>query len=668
VPGELLSDMIIIFGISVAVIIVFQKLRLPSLVGFVFTGMLAGPYGLGLIKLRENVDTLAELGVVALLFTIGLEFSLRNLLQIRRWVIAGGTVQVGLTTLLGALVSLLFGHPPGRSIFFGFLLALSSTAIVMKISQDRGEIESPQGRSALAILIFQDLIVVPMILLTPLLGGMALELSPALFGGLVKGVAALLLIVAGAKWFVPYLLHQAAAARNREVFLMAVVIIALSIAWLTHAAGLSLALGAFLAGLIISESEYSHQAAGHVLPFRDIFTSFFFVSIGMLLDTAFLLEHPLLICALVLAVLAVKSLTGTLAVAWQGLPLRMAVAAGLSLSQIGEFSFILAKIGAGYDLIGGETYALFLAVSAVTMALTPFIIPAAPRVGRAVSRLPLPPAWTAGRLTRQTVPKAALKDHLVIVGFGLNGRNVARASQKAGIPYLILETNPETVRREREKGEPVVYGDATSQTVLEHAGIAAARSIVIVINDAAAARRITELARRLNPRIHIIVRTRFLQEMEALYRLGADEVIPEEFETSVEIFSRVLRKYLVPRPEIERFIAETRADGYEMFRTLSPEAATCSEISICLPDTEVATFRLEAGAPAADRTIGQLALRKEHGVTVLAVRRGGELIYNPSAELTLRASDVLVVFGEPDRIALVAPLFTAGPAGGKESE
>lgn len=658
-PIELLTDMIIIFGLSTAVIILFHRLRLPAVVGFIVTGMLAGPHGLGLIKAVENVDILAEIGIVALLFTIGLEFSLRNLLQIRRAVVLGGLFQVGVTTITGLVIARAAGFALANGLFFGFLLSLSSTAIVMKIAQDRGEIDTPHGRTALAILIFQDLIVVPMILVTPILAGTAMTMSSSLVFGLFKGFGAIMVIFAGAKWIVPYLLRSAAATRNREIFLLVIVIICLSIAWLTHTAGLSLALGSFLAGLIISESEYSHQAAGHVLPFRDVFTSYFFVSIGMLLDISFFLENVLPILGLVFTVLVVKTFCGGGAALIQGLPLRTAVMAGLFLSQVGEFSFILARVGASHGLIGGETYGFFLVVTALTMAMTPFVMATAHRTAIAVVRMPFPQSWKKGRFVFYESKEPKPVDHIIIVGFGLNGRNVARAAKKTSLPYVILETNPETVQREKAKGEPIFFGDATSEAVLIHAGIKEARSLVVVINDAVATRRITAEARRLNPRLHILVRTRFLQEMEALYNLGADEVIPEEFETSVEIFSRVLRRYLVPKPEIERFVAETRADGYEMFRSLSPEAATCTDIKICLPDTEVATFRLAADASAAGRTIGELALRKRHGLTVLALRRGAETVYNPDADTRLEGGDIIIAFGEPDRLATAAHLFTA---------
>lgn len=655
---SIFTDIITIFGLSFAVIIIFHKIRIPAVVGFIVTGMLAGPFGLQLIESSERVNVLAEIGIIALLFTIGLEFSLRNLFQIGRSIAIGGTIQVTATVLAGMLISITAGYPWSQSLFFGFLLSLSSTAIVMKLAQDRGEIESPHGKSALGMLIFQDLIVILMILVSPLIAGVPGDPAVSPLEKILKGLVAVLIIGAAAKWFVPYLLLLAAKTKNREVFILTVIIIGLSIAWITHMAGLSLALGSFLAGLIISESEYSHQAAGNILPFRDVLTSFFFVSVGMLINMEFFLQNAALIGILILGVIIMKSLTGTIAVLFQGLPLRTAIIAGMYLSQIGEFSFILAKSGVEHGIFTETLNAIFIDVSALTMALTPLTMELAPKVAGYTLKLPLPKNLKRGTFAIPEPLPPSMKDHIIIVGFGLNGRNVARAARIAGIPYIIIEMNPETVRRERKEGERIIFGDATSEEVLKYAGIKKARTMVVVINDAAATRRITEISRRLNPKLYLIVRTRFIGEMDSLYKLGADEVIPEEFETSVEIFSRVLRRYLIPKPEIERLITEIRADRYEMFRTISREAATCTDIRICLPDTEIATVRLEKDAYASGKSINDLALRKKYGVTILAIRRNGSMIYNPEAGNILMEGDVLVLFGEPHRISGVLPLFT----------
>jgi len=651
-----MNDILIIVGLSAVVLYICHRLKVPVIVGYLVTGVTAGPYGLALIREIEAVKVLAEVGVVSLLFTIGLEFSFRNLLKVRRSVLLGGSLQVGLTILAAAGLSLGFDFSPGKSLFIGFLASLSSTAIVVKVLQERAEVETPHGGSALGILIFQDIIVVPMMILTPLLAGQSRIGETSLAAFLLRGIAIVLLILLGARWVIPRFLYRITETRSRELFLLGVVLLCLTVAWLTHSAGLSLALGAFLAGLILSESDYSHQALGSILPFRDVFSGFFFVSIGMLLDIQFLLREPGLIILIAAAVLFAKAVIAGSAAAFTGIPLRLAVLVGISLSQVGEFSFILSEAGVRHGLLGGDLYQIFLAVSIFTMAATPFMIAAAPRLAEAVQRLPLSARLKRGSHPAPQTRRLKEKNHLIIIGYGVNGRNLARAARAGGIAYAVIEMNPAVVREERAKGEPVYYGDATQEAVLDHVNIREARSAVIVINDAAATRRITGLVRRLNRRIYLLVRTRFLQEIAPLKELGADEVIPEEFETSVEIFSRVLAKYLLPREEIEKFVSDVRADGYEMFRNLSREATSCTDLKLCLPDVEMTSVRIGEGSPLAGRTLGETEMRKKYGVTLLALRRGDETVSNPGVDMRFKAGDLLFLVGQPQRISEVEAL------------
>jgi len=538
----LLNEIVIIFGLSIAILFICHRLRMPTIVGFLLTGILAGPYGLGLIKAVHEVEILAEVGVVLLLFTIGIEFSLGRLLQIKKSVLMGGSIQVLLTLLVTFVIARQLGQPIGESIFIGFLISLSSTAIVLKLIQERAEVDSPHGRITLGILIFQDIIIVPMILVTPLLAGATGDLGESVLVLIAKGIGIIGLVFVSAKWIVPQVLYQIARTRSRELFLLSVVVICLAVAWITSSAGLSLALGAFLAGLIISESEYSHHALGNILPFRDVFTSLFFISIGMLLDVGFLFRQPGTIVLMALGVLVLKSFIASFATVLLGFPLRTSILVGLALGQVGEFSFILSKTGVEHGLLAGNIYQMFLAVSVLSMVATPFIITLAPRLTDIILLLPLPKRLISGFYPVPDIKVEDKKHHLIIIGFGVNGRNVARAARVSGIPYAIIEMNPETVRSEQARGEPIYYGDSTQEAVLQHANIKDARIVVAAINDPTATRRITEIIRRLNPEVHLIVRTRYLQELKPLYELGADEVIPEEFETSVEIFTRVLEK------------------------------------------------------------------------------------------------------------------------------
>jgi monovalent cation:H+ antiporter-2, CPA2 family len=656
-PVPILTDLVIIFGLSIAVLFSCHQLRVPATVGFILTGILAGPHMLGLVKAIHEVEMLAEIGVILLLFTIGVEFSFANLLQIRQSVLVAGPIQVTATCLAGLFLALQGGKTMGEAVFMGFLVSLSSTAIVLKLLQERGEVDTPHGRTTLGILIFQDIIIVPMMLFVPLLAGAAENIGVAFLMLLAKGVIIITLVVASAKWVVPQALYQIARTGSRELFLLAIVLICTAVAWLTAQAGLSLALGAFLAGLIVSETEYSHQALGNILPFRDVFASFFFISIGMLLNVDFLLENPGIIALLTLVVLLVKAILAGSAALVLKFPLRTAVLVGLGLSQVGEFSFILSKVGQSRGLFAGESYQLFLSVTIITMVATPLMMALAPRAADFVLRWPLPQRLKLGARLAEEIDKSIPGDHLIIVGFGVNGRNLARAANTGGIPYVVIEMNPETVRRERESGLPIFYGDATQEEILNHANIKEARIVVVVINDPAATRRIVTLARSLNPRAYIIVRTRYLQELHSLFELGADDVVPEEFETSVEIFTLVLRKYLVAKEEIERFVTQVRADGYLVLRGIAGKVDAFHDSLRHLHDLEISTFRLSEQAPLAGKSLSQVELRKKYGVTVLAVRRNSVMFPNPEPDMLLLPEDLLIVLGTPENLSNATGLF-----------
>jgi CPA2 family monovalent cation:H+ antiporter-2 len=657
----LLLDLLLIFGLAVPVLLVCHRLRIASVVGFLITGVIVGPHSFGIIGDATDIKILAEIGIVFLLFTIGIEFSLDNLLRIKRFVFAGGTLQVLLTIAAVFLVSSKAGLGYGPSVFNGFLLSLSSTAIVLKLLQERAEVESPHGQATLGLLIFQDIVVVPMMILTPFLAGAPGQNQGSLFLLLAKGIGLIALVLLSAKWLVPRILYQITRTRSRELFLLSTLAMCFAVAFLSYGLGLSLALGAFMAGLIVSKTDFSFETLGNIIPFRDVFASLFFVSIGMLLDLRFFLQNPLHILMIAFIVIVVKSILACAVVLVLRYPLRTSILTGLALCQVGEFSFVLFDRGQQVGLLPPHLLQLFLDVSVVTMALTPFIIALGPRITDIFSRL-IPArvrtGWAVGSGSKDTKQPQKLRDHLIIVGFGLNGRNLARAAGMAGIPYLILEMNSQTVKRERDKGEPIYYGDAAQEEVLKHANVGEARILVLVISDPEACRRITAVARKENPRIFILVRTRFLAEMGRLYALGANEVIPEEFETSIEIFSRVLSKYLIPRHEIEALIGETRADGYQMFRSLSKESTSFGDLKHYLPDVEVSTIRITEGSPVRGRSIGQSELRKEHGVTVLAIRREGQLISSPDADTFLKENDLLILIGAPAKLTSACTLFS----------
>ncbi|MEK7485860.1 MAG: cation:proton antiporter [Planctomycetota bacterium] len=646
----LLVDIFFIFALSILVTILSLRIRIPILVGFLLTGILAGPYGFKLIHAVHEVEILAEIGVILLLFTIGMEFSLESLLQIKRIIFFGGMFQVFCTILIVFLGFRQAGQSFGESIFAGFLIASSSTAIILKILQEVAEIDSPHGRISLAILIFQDIIVVPMMLFIPLLTGKTENLSNSLFLLLMKGSGIILFVILSSRWLVPTLLFQVLKTRSVELFLLCILTICLGIVWLSASLGLSLALGAFLAGLIISESEYAHEALSNILPFKTVFSSLFFVSIGMLLDVRFLMDHLLLVSLGVFGVLLLKAFVAILAVIILGYPMRSAILVGLLLCQIGEFSFILAKQGLAAGLIPQEDYQLFLSISLLTMIGTPFILVYRNFLADLFLKIPFPVSLKRGSKTIQENQSNPLHDHLIIVGYGLNGRNLAKAAKVSGIQYVILEMNPEVVQKERLAGELIYYGDATNQVVLEHIGIYQARIIVIAISDPVASRRVTDCARKMNSAMSIIVRTRYIQEMKPLLALGASEVIPEEFETSIEIFTRVLLKYLVPRAEIEKFITELRSDQYEMFRTLNQPETSIKDLKIHLPHIEISSLKVDPQSTIAGKTLMEIEMRKKYEVNVLAIQRSNAILLNPNGEMPLLGNDLLFVIGTSKHI------------------
>lgn len=653
---QALKDLEILFGLALITVVLFRKLMIPSIIGFLVTGMLAGPYALRLIESTHDVEQMAEIGVVLLLFTIGIEFSLTELMRIRHLVFWGGGAQVVLTILLVTVGGMLFSLPFNQALFFGFLLALSSTAILMKLLMDAGEIDSPHGKSALGILIFQDLCVVPLMLLVPFLSGQGGGASDILLM-LLRAGGVVLVAHFGARYAVPWIFNQVVKARSRELFILTVIFVGFGTAWLTSLAGLSLALGAFIAGLAISESEYSHQALGDIIPFRDAFMSLFFISVGMLLDLRIFIEKPVLIIVLILAIILIKGVVATGAILLLGIPARIAIVTGLSLAQVGEFSFVLSQAGVKSGLLPDDLYQIFLAASVATMALTPVALKFGPAVALWICHF-LPRKLVRGRGGLvQGGHKLRMSDHVVIVGFGLNGKNLAKVLKAYSIPYAVIEANPYTIATERKRGSHIVFGDATSPEVLGHVQIAKARILVIAISDAAASRRVAALARNLHPGLHIVVRTRYLAEMEPLYEIGANDVIPEEFETSIEIFTRVLKRYLIPHSQIEECVSSVRQDSYEMFRTLSKSNSPAAEISGFLSGAEIGTFTVAAGSILAGESLGAGTLRNRSGATLLAIRRGAEVIPNPDPVWELREEDVVLLIGTPPQLAMAGKLF-----------
>lgn len=649
----LFEDLLIILLVSVPVAFACLRLKLPMLVGLMLTGIVIGPYGLGLIKELEAIEILAEIGVMLLLFTIGLEFSLNRLREIKKLVLIGGGLQVFLTVAVTAIVAVIFGRSINQAIFFGFLVALSSTAIVLKSYIERNEVDSPHGRAGVGILLFQDISVVLMMLIIPILGGKDTLSFSSVAKNLGGSLLALILIVLAATFLIPKILRFVGTLRSPEVFLLTVVLLFLGISFATSQFGLSLALGAFIAGMVLSESDYSHQVTADILPFRDVFNSIFFVSIGLLLSVGALIDNLFNVLLLVIFLVAIKFLIIWVVVRLLNFPQRISVMTAFGLAQIGEFSFILAKAGKGFDLLPDADYQSFLAASIISMIATPFMITYAPNLGYFAQKFLKDE--TDGEKTEDNdeihlTSSGGLHNHVIIVGYGLNGRNLSRVLRSVGISYAILDLNAETVRRAKAKGEKINFGDSTRREVLHHAHINEAHAIVLAISDPDAARRTVKQAREMNPNLYIIVRTRYISEITGLLELGANEVIPEEFETSIEIFSRVLQCYGIDRLTIENQIGRIRRQGYEMLRSPSMPQISNANLNALLESATTETIKLNKTSPVIGRKLSQISLREKTNVTLMAVVRQNENIISPKPDFEFADEDILILFGKNEKI------------------
>jgi K+:H+ antiporter len=648
----LLQDILILLGFSVIVVFILQRFHLPSILGFIITGIIIGPYGLSLINAIHEVEIISEIGVILLLFVIGMELSLKQLVSMRKTVFIGGLLQVGLSVIVATLIYRFLGFAWNEAVFIGFLFSLSSTAIVLKILQDRNEISAPHGRNALGILIFQDIIVVPMLLITPIMAGQSDDIGMAVLMLLLKSGLVIVITYISARYLVPRLMHLIVKTQNKELFLLTTIAICIAVAFLTSEAGLSLALGAFLAGLIISESEYGHQATSTILPFRELFTSIFFISIGMLLDLQFFMENALVVLPLVLVVFILKGTIASLATAILKYPPRTVLLTGLALFQIGEFAFILSKVGIEVGLLTDEMNQYFLSVSIVTMLFTPFVIQYSEKISAILISPRIQKKWGMIKSkydSNESEDVKGLKNHLVIIGYGINGTNVAKAARYAKIPYVILELNADVVRFQRAKGEPIVFGDAVHEHILNTVRLKNARVVVIAISDPKATNLIISNIRNISQSVYVVVRTRYIKEMDTLIALGADEVIPEEFETSIEIFTRVLHNYLVPIDEMENLIDSIRADNYKLFlpKGRSPKNIASTRI----PDFKISSVRLLADSGSIiGKTIAEANVRKKFGVNILAISRKDQMISSIEPNEKMIQNDLVFISGDQEHI------------------
>ncbi len=547
-------------------------LRLPVLLGYIFGGIVVGPTGLGLIKELIQVETLAQFGVAFLLFALGVEFSLKQLNKVKAIALGGGTLQVLLTIALTAALSIFVGwvETPVQGVFLGSILSLSSTAVVLRSLMENNETESPQGQVTLGILIIQDLALGLMLAVLPALDqpeSVGMEVIKALS---VTALFAGLAIAAGV-WLIPPFLRWVAGTESRELFLLSVIVLCLGIALLTESLGLSIEMGAFVAGLMISEVEYADQALTYVEPLRDVFATLFFAAIGMLIDPVFLVQNWQLILGLVAIVMLGKFLIVVPLVSLFRYPLRVAIFAGLGLAQIGEFSFVLASEGQKLGLVSRRVYLLILGTTAVTLMVTPFLLKATPTILNILEKVPFLQAWMNKLdMPQDIMTNAELHDHVVVCGYGRIGQGIVALLQSKGYPVLVIEDAESKVQMLRSRQIPYLYGNCASPFVLEKAEISHARSMLIAISDPISTRLCVQRAVGISPEIDIVVRAEKDADIDTLYQLGAKEVVHPTFEASLELTTHLLLCLGESTQDIQTEIIAVRRSRYANFR---PEIA-----------------------------------------------------------------------------------------------
>ncbi len=648
---------LIILGFSIPVIYLFNKLKFPSIIGFLITGIIIGPFGLKLITDTADIQLMAEIGVALLLFTIGIEISLSRFLKhLSEFLLTGG-LQVFFTFVAGFFIGLILQMNVMQAVFLGFILAHSSSALVLKMLKDRGDEESPQGRVSIGVILFQDIMVVPMMLLIPFLAGESGPATGVIIWKLVKSIAIIAAILVAARYIIPFILERLAYMQMRDVFVITSIVITLGIAWLTHALGLSLAIGAFLAGLAVSDTDFTHQIISDINPFRDIFLSIFFVSFGMILDLDFALKNCTFIFAASVIIILIKAGIVIGLVKFLKYPWRTALLSGVILSQIGEFSFVLALQGFKNNIISEYTYQAFISASVLTFIVSPLLIALAYYV---LSGKNLFVADKKAKINEAVQPQ--IKNHVIVCGLGLNGRNLVSVLKETSINYAIIDLNIKHIRDMQKAGEKnIIWGDCSNTEILKRAGVEKARVLVIAISDRFLTKSALSVAKSLNPNIHVIVRTKYVADIEELQALGADDIIPEEFETSIQIFSRVLKMFHTPNSIILAQGNIIRNKSYGVFRQVRFTQEAFDQISQILAQGTIDTCYIAVGNPNIGRSIKDIDLKAQTGAMIINIIRNNETITNPPSDFVLQAADQIILFGSHAAIDAALKML-----GGKE--
>lgn len=638
-------QLLIILGFSIPVVFLFNKIKLPSIIGFLITGVIIGPFGLKLIDDMAGIQLMAEIGVAFLLFTIGIEIRLSGFLQHLSEILLTGGLQIFCTGIVGMMIGLAMQLNVSQAVFIGFILAHSSSALILKILKDRKDEDSPQGRISIGVILFQDIMVVPMMLLVPLLAGGSGPEPLMILWKLFKSILIIAVLLAAARYAIPFFLEQLVNMNMRDVLVIASVVITMGIAWITESLGLSLAIGAFLAGISLSDTDFTHQIISDISPFRDVFLSVFFVSFGMILNLDFLRDNAAYVLATSLVIILIKFTIVFGLVKLLKYSLHVALLSGVFLSQIGEFSFVLASQGYKSQILSQYLYQTFIGASTLTFIATPLL------VSLIFYFLNRRNTANLNKKTTGTDDHLPISNHVIICGLGLNGRNLIRVLKDTALNYVVIDLNFQKIKKAKIKGDTnTIWGDASNVEILRRAHIEAARAMVIAISDRLLTKSCLANAKKMNPKLHVIVRTKYLADIDELLMLGADDIIPEEFETSIQIFSRVLKMFHIPNSIILTQGNIIRNKSYGVFRDVRYTQEAFDQISQILAQGTIETYFLAAGNPHIGKSIREVNLKAQSGALIINIIRNNQTITNPPSEFVLQASDQIILFGSHNAI------------------
>ena len=645
-----LFQLIVLLGLTAVGLVVFERLRLPAIAGFLVVGALAGPGGLGIVDEADRVRTLAELGVVFLLFEIGLELPLERMRALWRNALLAGGSQVVITTVVIWAGGVALGLPATHAVVLGGIIAMSSTAVVIRLLADRGQIDAPHGQLAVSILVFQDLSIVPFLLAIPLLSGEQDSDWSRIAFEIVRALAAVAMVAVVVRFAVPRVLAAAAKQRSPDLFSLLALLVVLGSAYFAEEVGLTLAVGAFLAGIAAGASPYAHQMFSEVVPLRGVLLGLFFTAVGMLFDPAVLAKDAALVLGYVGTATLLKAViivAITTLLMRQGI--RIGVLTGFALAQTGEFSFVFAEAAARAGLLEPWLHQIVIAGSILSLIATPFLIQLAQRVVD----------WIEDRAEHPEAepPEASHPERVIVIGFGPAGQTLTRLLHALDVPYLIADANARSVQEAQAQGEPIVFADATRPAVLQRLEVDQARLVVVAISDALATRRIVSRIRTIAPHTPVLARTRYVEEVDLLSQAGASVVVAEEFEGSLELVTQALALFKLPAGAVRNFTDALRDEGYMGIRdsaSVSMDPWLVEILDEVSTEWVAVPNRYQSG-----RTLRDLAIRSHTGATLLAVDHLGSTTPNPPLDMTLHGGDRMLILGDAKAMNKLRELIEA---------